>query len=75
MEHLQTKFPGQPFTVETLPVRQGAPSISFKVGANISLLEDIYKDENWPENITVRKFKSFSETRKNRKFLVRNTLL
>ncbi|XP_063921238.1 uncharacterized protein LOC135136039 [Zophobas morio] len=49
--YLQTTFPNKQFIVEQLPTRENANSISFKIGADYSLLEELQNEENWPENV------------------------
>lgn len=60
-DHLQRKFRSEQFVIEKLPQREGANSCSFKVGASFTMLEDLYKSENWPENVTVRRFRFFRD--------------
>lgn len=57
LEHLQERFPGRAFSVEKLPFRDGAYSCAFKVGADLSLMDELYKAENWPRGVSVRKFR------------------
>lgn len=57
-QYLQNKFK-QDFVVENLPVRDDANSISFKVGADIELLDQLLDANTWPENIVVRRFRFF----------------
>ena len=59
--YLQTTFPNKQFIVEQLPTRENANSISFKIGADYSLLEELQNEENWPENVTVRRYSFFRE--------------
>lgn len=61
--YLQNKFPGRKFTAEKLPVRTDARSCSFKVSADLDLMEDIYAGKNWPSDVTVRRFKFFHAKR------------
>lgn len=60
-EHLKGKFPGQHFTIEKLPTRVETGSIAFKIGADISLLSDFYKPQNWPLGVVVKRFRFFRE--------------
>lgn len=65
-EHLVKKFPRYKkgdFVIEALPRRSDAKSISFKVGADITLLEGLSESENWPVNVTVRRFNFFRDRR------------
>lgn len=57
--YLQRRFPGHDFVIEPLPRREDAASVSFKVGADLSLLDELNKAEIWPEGVTVRRFKFF----------------
>ena len=56
---LEGKYNDQNFVVEALPSNENAISASFKVGATASLLDELYKPENWPHNILVKRFKFF----------------
>ncbi|KAJ3662022.1 hypothetical protein Zmor_006390 [Zophobas morio] len=58
--YLQTTFPNKQFIVEQLPTRENANSISFKIGADYSLAE-LQNEENWPENVMVRRYSFFRE--------------
>ncbi|CAH0561686.1 unnamed protein product [Brassicogethes aeneus] len=59
--HFSKKFNRNEFLVEKCPSREGAKSVSFKVESTFSLLEEMYKSENWPAGITVRKYRLFPE--------------
>ncbi|KAL3269617.1 hypothetical protein HHI36_008681, partial [Cryptolaemus montrouzieri] len=54
--HLEKKFPTRKFTIRGLPIREDARSRSFSVGTDPDLMEDLYKGENWPCNITIKRF-------------------
>lgn len=58
-DHLKSKFPGRKFSVEALPVREEAKSRTFKVGADFEILDELYKSENWPKNIKIRRYRFF----------------
>ncbi|KAL3288025.1 hypothetical protein HHI36_002477 [Cryptolaemus montrouzieri] len=47
------------FIVEQLAEREGANCRPLKVGVDLEILDDLYKGENWPENITIRRFQFF----------------
>ncbi|XP_045471811.1 uncharacterized protein LOC123678705 [Harmonia axyridis] len=51
--HLKGKFPGEDFSVERLTKRDAAHSASFKIGASLSLVEDLYKPQNWPTGVSL----------------------
>ncbi|KAJ3644177.1 hypothetical protein Zmor_026848 [Zophobas morio] len=53
---LQLKYPGNDFDIEAMPQRPKSRSMSFKVGANFELLSELYKPENWPAAVIVKKF-------------------
>lgn len=65
LAHLQTKFPDGKFSVEMLPQNENATSRSFKVGTELNLLDEMYKGENWPKNISIRRFNFFRSRRNN----------
>ncbi|XP_044765982.1 uncharacterized protein LOC123322179 [Coccinella septempunctata] len=56
LDHLKKTFGRDDFVVEQLPKRDDAKSISFKIGADISLLSDVYAGDKWPENVTLRRY-------------------
>lgn len=60
--HLSGKFPKEDFEIEALPKRDDARSLSFKVGARFSLLEDLNRPEIWPAGVLIRRFKFFRKT-------------
>lgn len=60
--HLKEKFPSKSFVIEKLPKRVTANTVSFKIGADLSLLDDIYRPENWPLGVVIRRFRFFRET-------------
>lgn len=59
--YLEGKYPGYVFTVELQPKRPEATSLAFKVSADPNLYNDLYKGENWPNGIYVKRF-SFRRT-------------
>lgn len=58
-KHLKDNFPSQDFIVESLPVRDNANSIAFKVGADISLIDDLNTPDLWPKGIIVKRYRFF----------------
>lgn len=60
-DHLEEKFPGKNFAVEKLPSRIGARSVAFRISADMSLLEDLYRPENWPLDVVVKRYRFFRE--------------
>lgn len=60
--HLKGKFPGEDFSIERLPKRDAAHSASFKIGASLSLVEDLYKPQNWPTGVVVKRFRFFQSS-------------
>lgn len=58
-QHLKGRFSGQDFVVERLPVRDNANSIAFRVGADISLMDDLNKPSLWPKGIVVKRYRFF----------------
>ncbi|KAJ3655462.1 hypothetical protein Zmor_004561 [Zophobas morio] len=62
-KYLQERFSNHNFIVEPLPRREDATSAAFKVGADFLLLDQIYKEENWPRNVIVKKFEFFRHKR------------
>lgn len=59
LNYLKHKFPANNFQVEELAKREGATSVSFKVGAYVSLMEELYKGHTWPAGVLVKKFVFF----------------
>lgn len=59
LKHLENKFPNKRFSVEKLPQKETAKSRAFKVGANMEMIEQLYRGENWPRDTTVRRFRFF----------------
>ncbi|XP_045464834.1 uncharacterized protein LOC123674052 [Harmonia axyridis] len=57
--HIGKIFPGHSFSIEALTPKNESNSISFKVGGDMKLIDELYKSENWPEGITVRRYKFF----------------
>lgn len=62
VDHLTKKFPRSEFHVQMQPKREDASSVSFKVGADFSLLDELNKPETWPEGIDVKRFRFFPRT-------------
>lgn len=58
-KHLKLKFPDKKFIVAALPQRDGATSRSFKVGGSLDIVDQLYKSENWPENISIKRYHFF----------------
>ena len=57
--YLKEKYPGYEFQVTALPKREEASSVSFKVGADSELMEQLYKSDNWPAEMVIKKFNFF----------------
>ncbi|KAK9887516.1 hypothetical protein WA026_023067 [Henosepilachna vigintioctopunctata] len=57
--HLQQIFPGRSFVVEALPARNEANSMSFRVGGDMDLIDELYNSANWPCGVTIRRFTFF----------------
>lgn len=57
--HLCGCFPGHNFDVEALPVRDDAKSVAFRVGADITLIDELRKPEMWPTGILVKRYRFF----------------
>lgn len=62
LKHLENKFPNERFSVEKLPQKETAKSRAFKVGANMEMIEQLYRGENWPRDTTVRRFRPQGRT-------------
>lgn len=62
-KYLNYKFPGNNFQVEELPRREGATSVAFKVGADVSLMDELYKGHTWPAGVLIKKFVFFRKQR------------
>lgn len=58
-DYLKAKFPEQDFIVEALPTRENAGSVSFKVGADLSLVDQLNQASMWPKDVAVKKFRFF----------------
>lgn len=65
--HLKNHFPNENFIIEKLPSRDDSRSSSFRVGANMALVENLYSPENWPIGVVVRRFRFFLGGRKSGK--------
>lgn len=59
--YLHEKFPDQDFIVEELQGHKEATSISFKVGADVGLLDELSNQSAWPKGVAVRKFVFFRQ--------------
>lgn len=59
---LVKKFPGRNFLVSLLNMHENAISSSFKVGADLDLLDQLNKGENWPSGLIIKPFKFFRYT-------------
>lgn len=55
-KHLKQMFPGRSFIIDELKQRGEATGVSFRVGGDLDLVDDLYNGENWPSGITVRRF-------------------
>lgn len=55
-KYLQNKFPLHNFQVEELPKRAEATSVSFKIGADVTLMDELYNAQLWPAGVLVKKF-------------------
>ncbi|XP_044766024.1 uncharacterized protein LOC123322209 [Coccinella septempunctata] len=66
-KYLRSKFPSETFEITEIQAREGANSVSFKLGANFSLLEELTKLELWPTGITIRRFKFFRSSERQKK--------
>lgn len=55
--YLKNRLPEHEFTVDELPRRDGAGSVSFKVGANASLEKELHDEAFWPKDVLVRRFR------------------
>ncbi|KAL3269668.1 hypothetical protein HHI36_008729 [Cryptolaemus montrouzieri] len=56
VRYLKNKFPNNTFEVEMLPERENSNSVAFKVGADMSLSEELNKTESWPNGVLVERF-------------------
>lgn len=50
------KSPLSNLQVQIQPRRENSTSVSFKIGADLSLLDELNKPETWPEGIEIRRF-------------------
>lgn len=65
-QHLNEKFPDEEFSIEKLSKRDiMSNSSSFKIGASLSLVDELYKPQNWPAGVVVKRFRFFRGARKN----------
>ena len=58
-DYLNKKYPDNNFQVEELASNPNAGSKSFKVGTEIGLLDELYKGENWPKGVLIKRFQFF----------------
>lgn len=58
--YLQQKY-NRNFTVEALPTRDDAVSVSFKLGADFDLLAQLENCANWPKGVIVKRFTFFRQ--------------
>lgn len=59
-KYLEKKCPGKQFEVFALPSK--GTNVSFRIGADISLKDQLYDPQFWPENILVKKYIFFRKT-------------
>ena len=57
--YLESKFHNHTFRVEPLPVNENATTMSFKVGADYSLLDKLNNPSIWPKGVAVKRFSFF----------------
>lgn len=57
--YLHDTFGKRDYFVEPCPVRENAKSMSFKIEADYSLLNELYTSSNWPTGVTVTRYKLF----------------
>ncbi|CAH0546855.1 unnamed protein product [Brassicogethes aeneus] len=55
-EHLKNTFPEENFILEELSCHKESSSMSFKLGADIKLLEQLNNPQLWPEGVIVKRF-------------------
>ncbi|KAL3287068.1 hypothetical protein HHI36_001557, partial [Cryptolaemus montrouzieri] len=65
--HLCKTFSRKDFNVQPCPMRYDAKSMSFKIAGEISLLDEIYKNENWTAVVSVARYK-LSQVQEKRYF-------
>ncbi|KAJ3655985.1 hypothetical protein Zmor_015092 [Zophobas morio] len=53
---LKSKFSDKEISVDKLPKRPTAKSVSFKITVEKTIFKDFFKEELWPEGILVKKF-------------------
>lgn len=54
--YLENKFEGHSFLVEPLPKNETAASCAYKIGADMDLIDDLYKADTWPSGVIVQRF-------------------
>ena len=59
--YLKEKYPVYESQVTALPKREEASSVSFKVGADSELMEQLYKSDNWPAGMVIKKSTFFED--------------
>lgn len=58
--HLCLKFPGEDFLIDKIKdVNENSSSVSFRIGADFGLLDDLNKPETWPVGVVVKRFRFF----------------
>ncbi|KAL3278986.1 hypothetical protein HHI36_016503 [Cryptolaemus montrouzieri] len=63
MTHLKKVHKREDFFVEPLTVPEGAKSTSFKIGANFSIMKNLYDGKKWPSGVSLRRFSFFRDQR------------
>lgn len=58
-KYLEEKFENHTFIVEPLNVHKDALSTSFKIGADLTLLDELNKPTTWPKGVAIKKFMFF----------------
>ena len=57
-QFLEGKYSMKRFEIKSLPQKKSSHSMSFKVGADLELLEKFCKSENWTMGVTVKQITS-----------------
>lgn len=58
--YLVEKFPGGTLTAERLSRRDEAGSVTFKVGADMGILDELIRPETWSKGVLVKRLFLFS---------------
>lgn len=58
-EYLGSKFCGRSFDVQMLPKRADSNSVSFRVGADVELMDKLSEPATWPCGVVVRRYRFF----------------